>query len=63
MKKLISVVLAGAVIMGVCACNKSDSPKKTRDTDTAVEEAEEEEKDTVITLTAALPGAAVPGMD
>ena len=43
MKKLISVVLAGAVIMGVCACNKSDSPKKTRDTDTAVEEAEEED--------------------
>ncbi len=42
MKKLISVVLAGAVIMGVCACNKNDSPKKTRDTDSAVEEAEEE---------------------
>lgn len=45
MKKLISVVLAGAVIMGACACNKKDSPKATRDNDTTVEDAEETEAD------------------
>ena len=41
MKKLVCVVLAGAVIMGACACNKKDTPKATRDNDATVEDAED----------------------
>ena len=33
MKKLVSIVLAGAVVFGACACNKSDSSKSRRDND------------------------------
>lgn len=42
MKKLVCVVLAGAVIMGACACSKKDTPKSARGNGTTVEEEDED---------------------
>ena len=48
MKKLICVLLAGAVILGVCACDKKNSRKnkKSRETKQTYEEVEEEPEKT-----------------
>ena len=47
MKKLVCVVLAGAVIMGACACNKKDTPRSTRNNETTVEEDEDEDPEEI----------------
>ena len=48
MKKLICVLLAGAVILGVCACDKKNSRKnkKSRETKQTYEEVEDEPEKT-----------------